>query len=199
DGAVSVASLIPDDPRVRYIRLPRRLPLGSKRNECVRASRGDLIMHWDDDDWMAPHRIRYQVEALLREGAEVCGLRRMLFHEPATGAPWLSDSPAGERPWLIGGSLLYTRDFWTRLPFPSLQVGEDTRFLWGRTLDRAVVLPDHTFYVALIHPGNTSPKVCTGSYWSRWPGDLRSILGDDLDFYQPLPQPDQVVTRALAP
>jgi glycosyltransferase involved in cell wall biosynthesis len=197
DGDDSVADLIPAVPQVRYVRLPQRLPLGAKRNECVRQARGDFLLHWDDDDWMAPHRIRYQVEALLREGAEVCGLRRMLFYEPATGTAWLYDYPAGERPWLIGGSLLYTRDFWSRLPFPSLQVGEDTRFLWGRPIDRAAVLLDHTFYVALIHPGNTSPKVCTGSYWSRWPGDLRAILGADLDFYHGRAAPGPVVTTAV--
>jgi glycosyltransferase involved in cell wall biosynthesis len=196
DGPESVADLVPDDPRTRYVRLPHRLCLGAKRNECVRQARGDLILHWDDDDWMAPHRIRYQVEALLREGAEVCGVRRMLFHEPATGATWLYDYPTAERRWVIGGSLLYTRDFWRRLPFPDIQVGEDTRFVWGRELDRLVVLPDLTFYVALIHPGNTSPKVCTGSYWSPWPGDLRSVMGDDLDFYQGVPAPDRVAPAA---
>jgi len=48
----------------------------------------------------------------------------MLFHEPATATTWLYDYPASERPWLIGGSLLYTRAFWQRSPFPDIQVGE---------------------------------------------------------------------------
>src|SRR6516165_9725230 len=59
DGDDSVDDLIPAVPQVRYVRLPQRLPLGAKRNECVCQARGDLILHWDDDDWMAPHRIRY--------------------------------------------------------------------------------------------------------------------------------------------
>jgi len=60
---------VPNDPCIRYIRLSGQRSLGAKRNECVEACRGDLIMHWDDDDWMAPHRISYQVDALLREDA----------------------------------------------------------------------------------------------------------------------------------
>src|SRR5258706_7660643 len=60
DGADSVADLIPTDPCIRYIRLTGNRTLGRKRNDCVEASRGDLIMHWDDDDWMATHRISYQ-------------------------------------------------------------------------------------------------------------------------------------------
>src|SRR5262249_6596674 len=61
DGAESIADLVPEDPCIRYVRLTGQRPLGTKRNECVEACRGELIMHWDDDDWMAPHRITYQV------------------------------------------------------------------------------------------------------------------------------------------
>jgi len=184
DGTDSVVDLMPNDPQVRYIRLTDRQVLGTKRNNCVQASHGDLIMHWDDDDWMASQRIRCQVEALLQVGAEVCGLRRLLFYELATGQTWLYNYPADQRPWLIGGTLLYTRDFWRQAPFPAIQSGEDTRFIWSRRLERIAIPPDHTFYVAMIHPGNTSPKQYHDSYWSRWSGDLGQILGKDIHFYQ---------------
>ena len=141
-------------------------------------------MHWDDDDWMAPHRISYQVHALLREQAEVCGLQRMLFCKQDTGEVWLYEYPDNQRPWLAGGSLLYTRDFWRRSPFPSIQVASDTRFMWDRQIDRQAVLPDYTFYVAMIHAANTSPKNCTGPYWTHWTGSLQSIMGEDYADYQ---------------
>src|SRR5262249_28054831 len=60
DGADAVCDLAPAAPQVRYVRLPRRLSLGAKRNECVRQAGGDIIVHWDDDDWHAPHRLSYQ-------------------------------------------------------------------------------------------------------------------------------------------
>ncbi|HJZ67733.1 MAG TPA: glycosyltransferase family 2 protein [Blastocatellia bacterium] len=184
DGDESVADLIPDDPQIRYQRAPRCGTLGEKRNECVIASRGDLIMHWDDDDWMAPYRISYQVEALLGEGAEVCGLQRMLFCKQDTGEVWLYEYPDNLRPWLAGGSLLYTRDFWRQSPFPGIQVASDTRFVWDRQMARRVAVPDYKFYVAMIHAGNTSPKNCSGPYWTRWPGSLQSVMGADYDDYQ---------------
>ena len=186
DGRDPVADLVPPDPAIQYIRLPAegdKITLGAKRNLACEAARGDLLLHWDDDDWMAPHRIRYQVDALLQSGAEICGLRRMLFHDPAKGGTWLYEYPANLRPWMAGGSLLYTRAFWQRSPFPAVQVGEDARFVWGQRLDRAVFLPDYTFYVAMIHPGNTSPKRVQGAYWSPWPGDLRSVMGADVEKY----------------
>jgi glycosyltransferase involved in cell wall biosynthesis len=185
DGADGVGDLVPDDPGIRYVRLSGRRVLGTKRNECVEASRGDLIMHWDDDDWMAPHRISTQVAALLANDVEVCGLKHMLFHEVATGRTWLYRYPAARRKWLAGGSMLYTRDFWRRARFPASQVGSDTKFVWRHDLRRAAVVDDLGIYVALIHPGNTSPKHPTGAYWSSWPGRIEEVIGrDDLPFYQ---------------
>ena len=32
-------------------------------------ARGQIIAHWDDDDWSAPWRLGYQVAALERMGA----------------------------------------------------------------------------------------------------------------------------------
>jgi glycosyltransferase involved in cell wall biosynthesis len=195
DGSDGVADLVPQDPRVRYARLSGQRTLGAKRNACVAAARGELIMHWDDDDWMAPWRISYQVSELHRAGAEACGLRRMLFYEPVSRQAWLYDYPENQRAWLAGGSLLYRRTFWERAPFPDLQVGSDTYFVWSQPLDRTVALPDFSFYVALVHAGNTSPKERGGPYWSAWTTDLRAIMGDDLDSFdaraaEPLPPPE---------
>jgi glycosyltransferase involved in cell wall biosynthesis len=184
DGADCVADLAQGSPRIRFIRLSGRRTLGAKRNAAVEASRGDLIMHWDDDDWMAPRRISLQVDALLRAQAEACGARQQVYLELATGQAWLYEYPAHLPRWLIGNTLLYTRDFWRRSPFPHLDVGEDSRFVLNHRLEHSVVLADYTSYVGLIHPGNTCPKATHGAYWSRWPGDLHRIMGDDLSWYR---------------
>lgn len=183
DGAAE--DLIPSDPRIRYKKLRGTRTLGAKRNLCVAESRGDLILHWDDDDWFAPHRISYQVDELLRTGAEICGLSRMLFHEPSTGRSWLYEyRPAREHRWLAGGSLLYTRDFWSRSPFSDVQIAEDTSFVWSQSLDGAVALEDPEIYVAMIHGRNTSAKLVDDPSWTPWHGDLRRILGEDIEFYE---------------
>src|SRR5215204_4099526 len=69
DGSDAVQDLVPKRRRVRYIQLPSRHSVGAKRNIACEQARGDIILHWDDDDWHAPHRVRYQVEALLAQGA----------------------------------------------------------------------------------------------------------------------------------
>lgn len=199
DGMDAIGDLVPQDERFRYLRLKEKITVGAKRNRAIEAARGDIICHWDDDDWHAPRRLSYQVEALLREQAEVCGLRQMLFYDPAADQTWLYTYPETQRPWLAGGSLLYTREFWRRAPFPHVQVGEDSRFVWAHDLRHAVALPDYTFYVALIHPGNTSRKHTRGAYWkSAARAEVQRLLGDDLASYQAISpgrqtRPDQAI------
>ncbi len=72
DGDEDVARLIPLDERIRYVRLAGRRPLGAKLNLGCEQARGELIAHWDDDDWIGPDRLSRQVAALA--GADACGL-----------------------------------------------------------------------------------------------------------------------------
>jgi glycosyltransferase involved in cell wall biosynthesis len=191
DGSDSVADLVPEDPQIRYLRLTGKRTLGDKRNECVEASRGEIILHWDDDDWQAPHRIRYQVEALLQSGAEACGSSTLLFYEPSTGCAWRYVYPAGQRFWLSGNTLCYRRSFWFSNRFPSVNVGEDARFVWSGRPERMLRLEDAPYHVGLIHPNNASPKQTTGVYWQPHSvEEIRRLLGTDWTFYSSSPSAD---------
>jgi glycosyltransferase involved in cell wall biosynthesis len=186
DGNESITDLIPIDPSIRYFRLKEKQPVGTKRNLACEEARGDIIAHWDDDDWMSPRRLSYQVEALIRSSGEVCGLQRMLFYHIFTGNTWFYVFPSHLSKLLIGGSLVYTRDFWRGAPFQPISIGQETKFISDRPLKRAVYLSDFSMYVAIVHSNNTSSHSFRGPSWMRWPGDLAGILGDDLSFYQPV-------------
>jgi glycosyltransferase involved in cell wall biosynthesis len=180
DGSDPIIDLVPCDKQIKYVRLLKKITLGEKRNICIRESNGDLIMHWDDDDWMAPYRISYQVNELMAHNAEICGLQEMYFYELITGKGWLYKYPSNSRPWLAGGSLLYTRNFWVKSPFPNVQVASDTRFIFSRDLKSYRVLPEIRFYVAVIHGNNTSPKKTGDSLWHPVRKDiLDEIMGSD--------------------
>ncbi|HEV3468491.1 MAG TPA: glycosyltransferase [Pyrinomonadaceae bacterium] len=184
DGDDAVSDLIPADERVRYVRLDRRLQLGTKRNLGCRLSRGELIAHWDDDDWMAPHRLSAQVGELLRAGADICGARELLHYGLDAGEAWLYRYPSDGRPWLAGGTLLYRRSAWDAHPFPEINVGEDNSFVWRHPSERITALPDSSFYVALIHAGNTSAKRLTDARWQRRSlDDVSQLLAPDREFY----------------
>ena len=187
DGSDSVADLIPADPRIRYRRLERRLILGDKRNAAAEMSSGEILLHWDDDDWMAPWRVSYQVRRLLERGADACGLDRVYFHDPTAQSAW-EYSYAGAEPWLYGGSLCYTRSFWAAHRFAALQEGEDNDFLW-RHRPRILKLPDPSFYVGTVHPSNTSRKSTAAASWRPIPVDELPSVGPAGLQLPPPPEP----------
>ncbi len=173
---------------VRYVRLHRRHTVGAKRNIACEAARGDVVLHWDDDDWHAPRRIAFQVDALAASGLEICGLQRLLFYDVDRGRAhaYQNDAPVrSSRPfWLSGSTLCYTKELWRSNPFPDQDVGEDVRFA-SRVRERALVLDDNTFHVGIIHGQNVSPKRTTGSYWEEIDvGPIRRLLGDDWKTYR---------------
>lgn len=190
DGVEPVADLLPSHPDIRYLRLPPGNSLGVKRNLCAEAASGELLMHWDDDDWMAPHRIRSQVEDLLARNAEIGGADRLVFLDLADGRPWEYRYAGGaKRPWVAGGTLVYRRRAWLKQPFADTSSGEDTRFVWAHGRERIAVHPRPDFYVATIHAGNTCPRTRHGSAWRPWSGDLAGLMGTALDDYLGRPAP----------
>jgi glycosyltransferase involved in cell wall biosynthesis len=179
DGPESLADLIPDDPRVRHLRLERRLSIGAKRNLGCEAARGALIANWDDDDWYAPWRLSCEIAALEESGADVVGLNHLLYLEPAARRAWRYAWPPHGRPWLHDAVLLFTRDLWRRNPFPDTSRGIDCRFLWSPVRKRIKAIPDERFYVGIIHSTNTSPKNTRHGLWSPHPMQaIEALMGD---------------------
>jgi predicted O-methyltransferase YrrM len=197
DGADSVEPLLPPDPRIRYVRLDEPRTIGAKRNLGCELARGDLVAHWDDDDWSAPWRLSYQVADLERAGADVAGLSRLVFYEPGEGRAWRYEWPRAARAWVSDGTFLYTKELWRRNPFPDSSFGIDCRFLWNGRPKRVHAQADETFYVAMIHPENTSRKNTRHRLWR--PHDaaaVEALLAGDAPFYAAWPGADAVTARA---
>jgi len=95
-----VQALVPTDDGIRYVRLSAKMTVCAKRNMACAQARGDIIAHWDDDDWHAPHRLRYQVGALLEAGAEVCRITTLLFYDLQTMRAWQYTWPPVQSSWV---------------------------------------------------------------------------------------------------
>jgi glycosyltransferase involved in cell wall biosynthesis len=184
DGEDRVADLIPPDPRIRYVGLDERLVLGEKRNRACELARGEIIVHWDDDDWQAPHRISYQAAQLELHEAALCGSGRVLYFDPAARSAWLYEYPRAGRSWLAGNGLCYRRSLWERNRFARVPIGEDTRFIWSPHARSQIVLDDHRFLAGLVHGANTSRKLTSGANWRSRPlAEVQGLLGDDWAHY----------------
>ena len=188
DGADAVADVIPPDPRIRYIRVEDTCSLGAKYNLGCELAHGEIIAHWDDDDWMAEWRLSYQVQELLRQPPmTLSGLARLLFYELRTNRAWEYVYPPTEREraWMGGGTLCYRKRFWEQHRLPDLNEGWDTVFVWGLTDANLLPLQNHTFYIGTVHPQNSSPKRTDSPGWHAFPvQEIRRLLREDWSFYE---------------
>ena len=184
DGTDPVRDLIPEAPGIRYYRLERKITLGAKLNLACSYARGNIIVNWDDDDWYAAHRLSYQVNALRQANTDVCGINHLLYFDIRNKHAYKYIYPHDQRVWLLGSSLCYTRESWSRNHFADINVGMDGLFVWNMSADRVTVLPDPTFSVHMIHNDNVCPKKTDGSWWHNYPvEEIVRVMGRDWDAY----------------
>jgi glycosyltransferase involved in cell wall biosynthesis len=198
DGTDSIQDLVPPARHeFIYIRLTKKTPLGEKRNIAVENASGDIILHWDDDDWYANHRISYQVGALLESNSVMCGLGGGWYYDITSDKFWRCQENlhnvlfyAG----VIGGSICYYKSLWRELGkfHRHAALAEDSYFL--RKLpgngERILKLSNRHTLIYIRHLSNTWRFKCgefiQPSGWI-WTDDFLNIMPeDDLVFYRSL-------------
>ncbi len=158
-----VRDLIPSDPTVRLIHIDEGYRIGEKRNFGCTHAHGEIIVHWDDDDFSAPGRIEDQVVRLLQTDKPVVGYCSMYFTD---GKEWWEYR--GTPSYAIGSSLCYRKSWWREHPFPARQVGEDGEFVRNAArVSQLSTAPAGELMAASIHASNTSPRQLSGHPWQR--------------------------------
>jgi ADP-heptose:LPS heptosyltransferase/SAM-dependent methyltransferase len=165
NGRDAIDDLLPNDPRIRYERHSSARTLGAWRNAACQLARGEIVAHWDDDDWYPADRISRQVATLLQREVDICGSSRFYCYEVEGVRAWEYCYSGSPYPWLAGSTLAYKKSCWQRNPFPDLQAGEDARFVWAHAKERVIDLADPELCIATLHGGNTSPKRLDGPCW----------------------------------
>jgi hypothetical protein len=84
-----------------------------------------------------------------------------------------------------GGTFCYRKHFWEQHRFRDMNEGADTVYVWNLAGARVFALHNHNFYVATVHPHNTSRKRTESSGWRALPSpQVRSLFHDeDRSFY----------------
>jgi glycosyltransferase involved in cell wall biosynthesis len=155
-----VRDLIPNEVSIRLIHLSETRNIGEKRNFGCSRARGDVICHWDDDDYSAPARIGHQVEMLSESGLAVAGFHSMKFTD---GENWWKYK--GARNYSLGTALCYRREWWEANPFKPMPIGEDNEMVYAAQRAQQIVSEDAgELMYATIHDANTSPRMITQSW-----------------------------------
>ena len=133
-----------------YQRDPGALPVGALRNSA-NAGCGEIICHWDDDDWSHPLRIAEQVALLESSGADAVGYDDMIFWDGAEAWQYFIRHPGKA----LGTSLMYWTKTWERVPFQPFASGEDTDWCGRVKVATASSIVDGVpRMIARIHAGN---------------------------------------------
>lgn len=184
DGSDPIEDLVPDHPAIRYYRFPKKITLGAKLNLACGHARGNIIAHWDDDDWYAPHRLSYQVHSLEENHVFMSGINHLLYFDLQKKHAFQYKYPQDQRTWLSGSSLCYKKTFWAGNPFADINVGMDGLFVWSTTSDHLCVLPDSTFAVHMIHAENGSSKDTSNAWWHPYPMTaIEQLMKEDYSTY----------------
>lgn len=157
DGKEPVKALIPKHHRIKYFYKETISTIGTKRNHACEQANGEIIMHWDDDDWYAEDWISKQLIAIESSGADICGLNDIIFFSPIVNKYWRATDKKIERPWIAGATMVYKKKFWQQHPFKDLQVGEDYDYIWNTGATTFA----HDYidgFIATLHAHNTTLK-----------------------------------------
>ncbi len=145
DGSERVRDLVATDPRIRYIGLRTRTSVGEKRNIAISESSGDIIAHWEDDDWYDETRLSYQIGPLLSGIADITALRMSFMYDLLSDFMWFVDDDLFKLMFVGGihtGTIVYRKDLWgLGAAFPPVDLAEDVAFIRHRIVQGAKLLP----------------------------------------------------------
>jgi glycosyltransferase involved in cell wall biosynthesis len=184
DGSDCIQDLVPKVDNIKYIRLDHQISLGAKLNIACKHASGSIIVNWDDDDWYANYRIKYQVEELKERNADICGINNLLYYDLLKKEAFQYRYPPDQRKWLLGSSLCYQRSYWEKNQYKDINVGVDGLFVWAASPEKVTALTDSKMSVHMIHDQNISLKKTSGDWWHPYPVmDIERIMNLDLKYY----------------
>ena len=161
DGTDPVGDLLEGRPDVRYARLSSRMSLGAKRNLACEIAQGDLIAHWDDDDWYNPRRLSEQIAPLLAQQCEVTGLVTTHVLEMPFARFWTLSGDLHRRMFMgdvVGGTLMFSKSLLRQgIRYPEMNLAEDAALIRQFTQRRKRVqrIPDPGLFIYVRHGHNT--------------------------------------------
>jgi glycosyltransferase involved in cell wall biosynthesis len=180
DGVAGFSAEFADGRRVKYLSLPHR-PIGALRNVGNWHAEGDIIVHFDDDDWHHADRVERHVSRLLETGKAVTGFHSALYFNDDTGGLFRYHYSPGRphEPYAWGATLAYTRNWWEKHSFPETD-SEDRPFtdaaLHAKQLDSC---ESEQLIVCRVHGRNLCAKQNYLGRHKQWPAATRGAFPQD--------------------
>jgi len=172
DGAVKVEGLVKQlVPDAVYIYLAEKQVIGVKRNLACEAAGGEVICHFNDDDWSAAGRVSDQVMRLLEYGKQMTGYHSITYWNGMKAYRYVSPVPQ----YALGTTMCYQKSFWHTHRFPAKDYAEDNDLVYKARDERQLIAVDARQMMIV-----RSHELCTSSperlRLSTWPEVPRESL-----------------------
>ena len=168
DGNENVGRLVKQVvPDAVYIRLAEKQIIGTKRNLACEAASGEIICHFDDDDWSASGRIRDQVTRLLESGKQMTGYHSITYWNGIKAYRYVSAVPQ----YAVGATMCYQKSFWDTHRFPRKDYAEDNALVYKARDEKQLIAVDaRQMMVVRSHASCTSsPEKLRQNAWPEVP------------------------------
>ena len=150
--------IAPIDKNVRYYLRSNRLNIPQKRNTVNALAKGEIIIHFDSDDWSAPERMSRQVAELESSGKPFTGFYTLLFYDERTGRA--SEWSIGSGTYVCGTSFCYLKSWADTHKYQEDKpVASDNAYCREASKVRQLhAMRSESLIVARIHADNTATK-----------------------------------------
>jgi len=184
-----IVDLVSRRPHVYYLAPQYAHTVGVKRNIACEAAQGDIICHWDDDDWYSTSRLSYQVELLARGEADITGLHLSSVLDLQRMQAWqCTDAPEAKLgvEGMHYGTAMYWKHLWmNQARFPDSPKGDDGSAFVRKLINfgaRVYTLPCMGHHVYVRHGRNV---------WKYRPGEtIGSEIWHQVELEQCISQKD---------
>jgi glycosyltransferase involved in cell wall biosynthesis len=175
-----IEQLVPD---AVYVYLAEKQTIGTKRNLACEAASGEVICHFDDDDWSAAGRIRDQVTRLLESSKQMTGYHSITYWNGTEACRYASPVPQ----YAVGTTMCYRKRFWETHRFLAKSYAEDNALVYTACDENQLIAVDAGQMMIV-----RSHTFCTSSPESlrqnTWPEVPRESL--PREFFQAIAQED---------
>lgn len=156
DGAEDLTDLLRTDPRVRYLRLAGRIPLGHKRNLLATEARGEFLVHMDDDDFYPSNRVSHAVKRLAQAACPLALASEHYFYQAALDRIFVS-GPFGANHG-VASTMAYHRSYLASHRFDDDAMAQEEHLFTDGFSAPAVQLDPRSTVLGIIHSTNTWDK-----------------------------------------
>ncbi len=152
DDGTTLKGILPRDKRIKYVRkkTKRKIPVGEKRNMCIKYASHDVFINMDDDDYYVPCSIKSRVKVLLTyPNINIVGCGLVCCYDLEHKAFY----HVGSNYSLAEASMCFRRKFWEERSFDKVVMGEGNKFLKHRK-EQAMAIPYSFIMFVMNHSGN---------------------------------------------